>query len=149
MFSRILVAVDGSASSDHAVGEAVQLAKAESARLQLLHVVDMGVLPVAPELAIDVEEITKARRLAGEKILASARELARAAGLEAEASLVETATPVQHVADVISEEATRWSAQLVVLGKHGHRGAIQYLMGSVADGVARRTTLPLLLIPMP
>jgi nucleotide-binding universal stress UspA family protein len=87
------------------------------------------------------------RRSAGEKILAVARETAQKAGLEAESTLMETETPTQHVAETIAKEASRWPADVVVLGTHGRRGFERMLLGSVAEGMARRSPVPVLLIP--
>jgi nucleotide-binding universal stress UspA family protein len=41
MYKRILVAIDGSATSDLALREAIGLAKEQNAMLRLVHVVDM------------------------------------------------------------------------------------------------------------
>jgi nucleotide-binding universal stress UspA family protein len=109
--------------------------------------VDMNWLPLGPELAIDIEAISTVRRSAGEKILAAARETAQKAGLESESALMETETPTQHVAETIAKEASRWPADLVVLGTHGRRGFERMLLGSVAEGMARRSPVPVLLIP--
>ncbi|HYA38548.1 MAG TPA: universal stress protein, partial [Candidatus Methylomirabilis sp.] len=147
MYSRILVAVDGSSHADRAVRHAAGIAKGLSAALRIIHVVDMGWLPLGPELAIDIGAIAKARRAVGEKILAAARETARAAGVEAEIKLVETATPTQRIAGAIADEAAGWPADVVVLGTHGRRGVERLLLGSVAEGVARLSTVPVLLIP--
>lgn len=149
MYSRILVAVDESPHAEHAVRHAAGMARGLSATLRIIHVVDMGWLPLGPELAIDLETLTKARRASGEKILAAARASARAAGVEAEAALVETATPTQHVAAAIADEAARWRADVVVLGTHGRRVVERLLLGSVAEGVARLSTVPVLLVPQP
>lgn len=147
MYSKILVAVDGSDTSLHALKHAIELARSLSATLRIVHVVDMHWLPLGPELAIDVEAVSAARHSAGEKVLAAARETARKAGLEAEATLVETETPTQHVAEAIAKEASRWPANLVVLGTHGRRGFERMLLGSVADGMARRSPVPVVLVP--
>jgi nucleotide-binding universal stress UspA family protein len=112
-----------------------------------MHVVDMGWLALGPELAIDIEAIAKARRAAAEEILDAAREVARAAGLAAETRLVETGTPTQRVAAAIADEAASWPADVVVLGTHGRRVVERLLLGSVADGVARLSTVPVLLVP--
>ncbi len=40
MYKKILVAVDGSGTSNAALGEALELARVQQARLRLLHVVD-------------------------------------------------------------------------------------------------------------
>jgi len=147
MYSKILVAVDGSDTSLHALKHAIELARNLSATLRIVHVVDMNWLPLAPELAIDIEAISAVRRSAGQKILADARETAQKAGLDAEALLVETETPTQHVAEAIVKEATRWPADLVLLGTHGRRGFQRMLLGSVAEGMARRSPVPVLLVP--
>ena len=41
MYKRILVAIDGSATSDLALREAIELAKNQNAMLRLVHVVDV------------------------------------------------------------------------------------------------------------
>lgn len=147
MYSKILVALDGSDTSLHALQQAIELARNLSATLRIVHVVDMNWLPLGPELAIDIEAISAVRRSAGEKILAAARETAQKAGLEAESTLMETETPTQHVAETIAKEASRWPADLVVLGTHGRRGFERMLLGSIAEGMARRSPVPVLLIP--
>jgi len=147
MYSHILVAVDGSPNSEHALDHAIGLAKGLSATLRVVHAVDMGWLPLGPELAFDVDALLKAQRAAADNILAAARESVQTAGLEAEARLLETATPTQRFASVIAEEAANWPADLIVLGTHGRKGVERLLLGSVAEGVARISSIPVLLIP--
>jgi nucleotide-binding universal stress UspA family protein len=149
MYSRILIAVDGSPTSEHALRHAIGLAKDLSAALRIVHIIDMGVLPVGPEIAIDTGAIMKARRAAGEKMLQSARDTARAAGVEAETRLVETGAPTQRIASVIADEAKSWPADLVITGTHGRSGVARMLVGSVAEGVARVSPAPVLLVPSP
>lgn len=147
MYARILVAIDGSPHSERALSHAIGLAKGLSAALCIAHVVDSGWLGVGMELAIDTMPLTQARHAAGEKLLADARQAAQAAGLAAETCLVEMATPADHVAALIAKEAADRSADLVVLGTHGRRGVERLLLGSVAEGVARLSPVPVLLIP--
>ncbi len=146
MYARILAGVDGSTQSDNALRHAVTLAKALGAALRIVHVVDMGWLPVAPELGLDLRKIAAVRRTEGERLLAAAAEAARAAGVAAEACLVETATPAERISAALVDEAASWRADLVVLGARG-RGAVErLLLGSMADGVARRATIAVLLV---
>ncbi|RPH55506.1 universal stress protein [bacterium] len=147
MYSRILVAIDENPASERAVEHAAGLAKALSATLRILHVVDMGWLTLGPELAVDVETNAQARRTAGERLLSSARDRARAAGVEAEIKLGETGAPMERIATEITDEAARWPADMVVLGTHGRRGVERLVLGSVAEGVARQSAIPVLLIP--
>lgn len=146
MYARILVAVDGSAGSARALAHAIALAKAFSAVLRVLHVVDMGVLALGPELGVDTHRLAAARRADGEKVLAAALETARAAGAAAESALVETGSPGQRVPSQIVQEAQAWPADIIVVGTHGRGGAERLLLGSVAEGVARRAGVPVLLV---
>lgn len=147
MYTRILVAIDGSLGSTHALKHAGALAQALSARLRIIHVVDVGLLPYGPELGIDVDALRDARYASAEKTLVAARNSVQAPGVEIETSLLDTATPVQHVATAIAEAASGWPADLLVLGRHGRRGMERWLLGSVAEGVTRRATVPVLLVP--
>jgi nucleotide-binding universal stress UspA family protein len=146
MYARILAGVDGSAQAAHALRHAAGLAIALGAELRIVHVVDMGVLPLAPELALDVERLAQARRAKGEKLIAAALAQARAAGVTAQARLAETAMPAQQVAAALVGEAESWAADVIVLGARGHGGLERVLLGSVADGVARRSAVPVLLV---
>ena len=149
MYTRILVAVDGSPHSDHALKHAVGLAKGLAARLRIIHVVDIGLLPYGPEISIDIDALLDARHAFAEKILAAARDSVQAPDLEIETRMLDTSEPAQHVATAIVEAAADWPADLIVLGTHGRRGMERWLLGSVAEGVARRASLPVLLVPMP
>jgi nucleotide-binding universal stress UspA family protein len=143
MYARILAGVDGSEEGEHALRHAAGLAKALGAELRIVHVVDMGMLPLAPELALDVARLAQARRAEGERLLEAAR---GQAGVPAQARLLETASPAQPVAAALVDEAASWRANLIVLGARGHGRLERLLLGSVADGVARRSTVPVLLV---
>lgn len=54
---------------------------------------------------------------------------------------------MKHYTSVIADEAASWPADLIVLGTHGHKGVERLLLGSVAEGVARLSSIPVLLIP--
>jgi nucleotide-binding universal stress UspA family protein len=147
MYARILAGIDGSEQSTHALRHAAGLAKAMGAELRIVHVVDMGILPVAPELGIDLERLAKARHAEGDQLLADAVAIARAAGVTAQVRLVETASPTLHPAAALLEEAASWRADAVVLGARGRSRLERLLLGSVADGVARRSAIPVVLVP--
>lgn len=145
MYQRILAAVDGSRTSDHALREAVRLAKDQQAALHIVYVVDMVPLIWDVEF-LDSEAIQRALRQEGRTVMDRARETAKSAGVEAEALLAEIGTPGQRVADRIVEAATAWPADLLVIGTHGRRGLDHLLLGSIAEGVARLAPMPVLLV---
>jgi nucleotide-binding universal stress UspA family protein len=144
MYQRILVAVDGSEVGTRALRSALTLAKEQQARLRVAHVVDEPVQYALDTSMVKVEELDEALCAAGQKVLEAAAAEARSAGIEPEDVLLQA--PSTELAHEIVREAERWKADLIVAGTHGRHGIKRLLLGSVAEGVARRSTIPLLLI---
>ncbi len=145
MYKRILVAVDGSKTAQLALDEAVMLAKQWQAQLRIVHAVDMVSLSW-PEVGYDAAEVYESFRKAGRKVIEKAEESCRAAHVTAETKLLELDKLALHVADAVVAEADAWPADLIVIGSHGRRGVSRMLLGSVAEGVARIASKPVLLI---
>ena len=144
MFKRILVAVDGSHTAEQALQEAIKLSKELRAQLRVVHVVDEVSLNW-PEGG-DFVEIKETFRKSSRQILEKADAEMRKAGMTAETKMLEIETFGHRVADMIAAEAEAWPADLIVIGTHGRRGVNRLLLGSVAEGVARVATKPVLLI---
>lgn len=145
MYQRILIAVDGSELSNHALREAITLAQNQHAALRIVHVVDEITLNWEGEY-VDLVEIMESFRESGRRVLENAQNLAREAGMEPESRLLEIQTFGHRISDMIVEEAKDWPADLIVIGAHGRRGLHDVLLGSVSDGIARRATVPVLLV---
>jgi nucleotide-binding universal stress UspA family protein len=145
MYKRILVAVDGSDTSQRAFQEAVNLTKESGGQLRIVHVVDDVSLDLYREV-VDPGEIQKATVKSGEAILSKAQTAVRAAGVKAETRLLKIEKLGRRVTDMIAQEADAWPADLIVIGTHGRRGFNRLLMGSVAEGVVRIATKPVLLV---
>ena len=145
MYQHILVAVDGSSSSDRALQEAVKLAGELKSRLRILVVVE-PILLAGEQQYIDYNEIHKAVVGYGRDVLKKAGDTAQKAGIEAETALIESKGFGERVADVIAHEDDARGADLIVIGTHGRRGFNHLLMGSVAERVVRIATKPVLLI---
>ena len=143
MYKRILVAIDGSKTSNVALQEAVKLAKDHDSQIRLLHVVDLTMAYSAVE-APYIFEYRKAMEEEGKKVLADCAALPRSARVQFDSKCV--VTFAEHVYDVIEEEAAQWPADLVVIGTHGRRGIRRLLLGSVAEGLTRISSKPILLI---
>lgn len=109
MCKRLLVAIDGSPGSDNALKYAIGLAKACSAALRLVHVVDAGWLAVGQELGLDIDRLADARRASGEQLLALAKKKACTEGIATEVGLAETGTPARDIASAIAEESVQWA----------------------------------------
>lgn len=144
MYQRILVPIDGSATSERALQEAIKLA-AGQAQLRLIYVIEEVYLLDAEGYAfIDYAALQEAVRHTGERALKQAAEKVRQPGVTVETALLEVAG--EHVASVIDGEARRWSADLIVIGTHGRSGLGRLLLGSVAEGVVRGASVPVLLV---
>jgi nucleotide-binding universal stress UspA family protein len=94
-------------------------------------------------------EYQKAMQEAGEKLLANRVTTARAAGVNVDAKLIKIEMYGERIYDVIEEQSKQWPADLIVIGTHGRRGARHLMLGSVAEGLIRVTTKPVLLIRGP
>jgi len=143
MYQHILVPLDGSATSDRALQEAIDLAKQQGAQLRLINVVEDIFFP-DNEAYFDYAALQEVIKRNGENLLERAKTAAQQAGIEAETMLLETAG--ERIASVIVSEAQRWPADLIVIGTHGRSGFNRLLFGSVAEGVVRTAQIPVLLI---
>ena len=141
MYKRILVPLDGSKSSAAALREALKFAKEQGAKVCLTHIYEQ-IKHVVTEGVVD---LTPALRRQGEQLLADAAARARKAGVKATTALV--AAGSRRISAVIVEQAAAEGADLIAMGTHGRRGFERLVLGSVAEGVARRATIPVLLLP--
>ena len=149
MYARILVAIDESETSDIAFQEAVSLAKDQKAALRIVHVIDVSPAYLTVETPYPFVEYQKAMQEAGEKLLANRVATARAAGVEVDSKLVTIELYGERIYEVIEEQCKQWPADLIVIGAHGRRGARHLMLGSVAEGLTRIATKPVLLIRSP
>jgi len=148
MYSRILVATDGSETSELAIETAARLALDQHAQLRIVHVIEQSRLAFAAAgpVAVDLEGILEALRKAGQAALERGRAIAQQTGVQAETAIVGDDAIDDRVAVVLADEARRWKADLIVLGTHGRRGINHLLMGSVAEAVVRVATAHVLLV---
>lgn len=146
MYKHILVAVDGSDTSNLALQEAMKLAKEQQAALRLIHIVDETPVYMTMDTAYGLADFQKAMREAGQKVLATCAATARQAGVEVDTKFVILEFPTRRICDAINEEAKDWPADLIVIGTHGRHGFNHLLLGSVAEGVIRLAAKPVLVI---
>jgi nucleotide-binding universal stress UspA family protein len=139
----ILTAIDFSDATDRVVAAAAELTRALDGELHLLHVVPpdpdfVGYEPgpqhvrdqVAQSIAEDRHEIVELR------------DRLKQSGIQVQAQVVQGPT-IQK----ILEEANRLPADLVVIGTHGHGALYDLVLGSVSDGVVRKSPCPVLVVP--
>jgi nucleotide-binding universal stress UspA family protein len=146
MYGRILVAIDESETSDLAIQEAISLAKDQKAALRIVHVIDVSPAYLTVDTPYPFMEYHKAMQEAGEKLLANRVAAARAVGVQVDSKLITIEMYGERIYDVIEEQSKQWPADLIVIGTHGRRGARHLMLGSVAEGLIRVATKPVLLI---
>jgi nucleotide-binding universal stress UspA family protein len=139
----ILAAVDFSAVTDEVLATLGRIGAAMPAKVFLVHVAppepDFVGYGAGPDVVRG--QVASEHRDRHRQLQRLADEL-RAGGAEATALLVQGAT-----VDTLIAEAERLAAGLIVLGSHGHGAVYELLVGSVAEGVVRRSKVPVLLVP--
>jgi nucleotide-binding universal stress UspA family protein len=142
MIKRIVLALDGSPESEHALPVAQELAQAFGAAVTIVHVREMMLAPVVGGVTrrIDEQEVEAAVR-AG---------LARLndAGIDTDLQIV-ASTYAGGPAHEIAEAADNVGAGLIVAGARGHGVIRGLLVGSVAHRLPYVAHCPVLTVPLP
>lgn len=140
-FRQILVPMDYSQSSEAALRYAREIGSVEGAKLHLLHVLEVGTYPdfYFPVQASQMFDMPELKKKAVENLQ---QRLERdGGGIEAEVQ-VELGHPAQNIV----EYAERLGIDLIVIASHGRTGLERALLGSVAEGVVRRSKTPVLIV---
>jgi len=145
-YRKILVAVDGSPASGKGLREAIRLARAERAKLFILHVVDEFQAFAAMDglVGLPGADLLSALREGGKRILAKAVGIALKQKIKPKGILREMLSGP--AAYPIVREARKLRADLIVLGTHGRRGVRRLVLGSDAEQVVRTASVPVLLV---
>lgn len=138
--SSIVVGVDGSAPSKHAVEQAAQLAKALHARLDIIYVSPPLLLPPVTYAEL-IEELTRKERVYAQQVLAEAAKIASQAGISVQPSH-RTGAPV----DTLLAAAEQDDVIALVVGSRGRGAVARVMMGSVADRVVQLCRKPVLVV---
>ncbi len=140
MFHSILVAVDGSPSSELAVHEAVELARAVGGRLTLISVAAPPRLPVATGPYLVPYPCEDELERTAEALLE------RFERLVPEDVPVSTVVRRGHAATAILDRVRDGEHDLVVMGSHGYGPVLTLLLGSVSQAVLERSPVPVLVV---
>jgi nucleotide-binding universal stress UspA family protein len=139
MFERILVAIDQS-SGPALLPQAITLAQAHNASLLLLHVLNESVnvplypgmdtfYPASPVLQVYAEEWAKVETHHREWLKDLAKH-AQAAGIKVESEQI-LGDPGQ----LICRVASRWGADVILVGRRARSGLSELFLGSVSNHV--------------
>lgn len=134
MFDRILVAVDGSECAKRAAGVGVELGELYDADVEIVNVRrDRTQSDARPD--DDPEAASRG-------ILDDAAAAADDSGVT-----VETRSVSGRPSKAIVDRAAAFDADLIVMGRRGRSGLRDRLLGTVLEGVLRRTDVPVLTVP--
>lgn len=141
MAKRVLVAIDGSSKAWDAFEFAVE--KFPEAEVTVFHVIDPveGGYAVGSGLPRSSEDWYEEQRADADSLFEEARE--RAAGTDVP---IHSAVEVGRPSQVIVEYADDEGFDHIVVGSHGRSGVSRILLGSVAETVVRRSTVPVTVI---
>ena len=131
---KILIAVDGSESSDVAVEEVPKRPWPAGSVARIISVAEtlpLEALSLPPRYR---EEIERAARRRAETIVE--RAIARLRDSDVRILPTSSTVLIDSPKDAIVEEAERCGADLIVVGSHGYRGPERALLGSVSQAVA-------------
>jgi nucleotide-binding universal stress UspA family protein len=144
MFKKIVVGTDGSDTATQAVRQAVDLARAVGAKLEIVSAYE----------PVSAERLNQERRQAPEDLqwaigpredvdatLEAAAEVARQAGVSLDV-YARQGDPADAVIDVAEEQ----EADLVIVGNKGMTGAKRFLLGSVPNKVSHHAPCSVLII---
>jgi nucleotide-binding universal stress UspA family protein len=146
MFNRILVTTDGSPLANRALPYAAELARTHTSALTVLYVVpEPPVLTSVLEGKVHTRDVRweREQRLAeGSRILEEAAAELAFPG----AALIRRESYGHPIAVVIADEVALDGADLVVMSSHGRSGVKHLLLGSVAEQVMQRLSVPVFLV---
>ena len=130
---RVLVAVDDSGFAEDLLRAVVAGIRHENTEVLVLHVLQPVDTVAPPEMAQGyAPELEDERQPARALVERIATELSRA-GFTAK-----TEVRIGDVTETVLERAAGWHADLITVGSHGQKSIHNFLLGSVAESVARR-----------
>ena len=147
MYQRIMVAIGSNVATSPVLEAAIEMACKFGARLALCHALDDTILSQKTAQVVfpdGIRPIEDSLRAGAEAFLNEAAELARQRGVEAEIRLVESES--EHVPEMLVRAAAEWQAELLIVGARQSQSVGRLLGGSVAEQLARKAAVSLLLV---
>ncbi|MER7692804.1 universal stress protein [Streptomyces sp. NPDC097610] len=137
MFHRILVAVDGTATSQSAVHTTAELAAVTGAKVRVLHI---DPSEVVYDTVVGLEDDSTAH-----EVLDSAVATLRQAGVQADGQLLDGL--LSDVAQAVQEVAEGFDADLIVVSPHHRTRLAAWFSPSVSTAIAHKSRVAVLLTP--
>lgn len=152
MYRKILVPLDGSEPSNHALDHAIGIAEKFGSKVTLLAVVPKVVIPVFPDEGFGAAPVTAAKDMA--RYQEKMREIYENVLKEAESKVStdhpdlgrETLLKEGRPSSTIVEMAEESDVDLIVMGSRGVGGITGWILGSTSKRVVDSCTKPILIV---
>jgi nucleotide-binding universal stress UspA family protein len=146
-FAKILVPIDYSTCSDHAVDVAQSLGRTAGGTVELVNVypAPTTILPDGSALPVEPQALLAAQARADETMTAATRAFHEAAPDVA----VDGHAVLGDVREEILALARSGRFDAIVMGTHGRTGLRRLLMGSVAEAIIRQSPIPVVAVRTP
>jgi nucleotide-binding universal stress UspA family protein len=146
MFTRIMLATDGSKLSQKAVKSAIDMASKFNAELVAVKVIPSyvqtyfeGSFTVAD---IDVKSIEAQWAAGAQQVLDKIATSAAAKGVIVKTSVIKS----DDISDGLVKAANKMKADLIVMASHGRKGIKRVLLGSETQNVLTHSEVPVLVL---
>jgi nucleotide-binding universal stress UspA family protein len=140
LFSKIVIAFDGSELSKKALGKAINLAQIESSVLEVVHVYQYPVFVIGEAVMPVPDTLEEQYSEHAQSVIKEARRLTT--GVSNVKFIVEQGEP----AKVILEYAQKTGCDLIVMGSRGLGGIREFILGSVSHNVVQHSKVPVLIV---
>jgi nucleotide-binding universal stress UspA family protein len=141
MPKRVLVPVDNAPQSDSALEHALDIYP--DAIIVLVHVLDPSSWISSDEYG-DIfydDSVEDAKKSTADKLLSEMQETAEASGVTTETERL-MGRPAHTIVDYAAEN----DVDAIVMGSHGRTGIDRIVLGSVAEAVTRRASVPVTIV---
>ncbi|QQK78773.1 universal stress protein [Salicibibacter cibi] len=141
MYKHILVSIDGSKPSNHALTKAIDLAKHYNSALLISHVIDARSFPTmaGPHHG----ELQSQYNKTAEELLEKSKKEAEDAGLEQVQTILWNGNPRFEIPDKMTKE---YNIDLLIVGESGRNAAERMIIGSVTEACIRRSPCDVLTV---
>ncbi len=146
MFTRIMIATDGSKLSQKAVKSAIELASQFNAELLAVKVVPRyvqtyfeGSFTVAD---IDIKEIEAQWAIGAQEVLDKVAKSAIVKGVKVKTAVIRS----DDIADGLVKASVKSKVDLIVMASHGRKGIKRMLLGSETLNVLTHSSIPVLVL---
>lgn len=144
MMNRILVPIDFSNATEEIIKQAIRYAKLTDGKVMLIHVAAPEPDFIGDDVGPQVIRDQKAEKLKSEhQRMEEYAELFENENVQITPLLIQGVT-----VDEILSECKKFRAGIIIMGSHGHTAMYNLLMGSVVEGVIRKSEVPVLVVPI-